>query len=406
MSQGVEWLVDHVHEPIINAIADRTGIEDIRVYGIAAAEAGKSVARSTDVIRGLADAGRKGVADFSANRASGDNVLASATYSIVDNTPIVNIPSTVVKVVTGREWQGTTKGEKLSTLERTTMGFSVVGQSLLLAADPASAPEADVEGATNTPAAEQTNLGCFREGTPVLSARGLEPIERIAIGRRIAAESDRCERAFSINPDGYRILRLVFVKDGQEIRMAFLRPAKLAEGLCHGDNVDIAVLELQVRGSARVVAIEPCPTIESGPGWVVTGCFSSFSVDVWQLKLAGLQTPLEVTGNHPIFSEDGHDFISASMLRPGERLRTLDGTATVEFIAKKPGRWEVFNLEIHSAHQYLCLWNKCSCSQCGAKRREWRSDAPNDREPYTNADRSSYSRATRPSLVDRHEHIF
>lgn len=101
-----------------------------------------------------------------------------------------------------------------------------------------------------------------------------------------------------------------------------------------------------------MVAIEPCPTIESGPGWVVTGCFSSFSVDVWQLKLAGLQTPLEVTGNHPIFSEDGHDFISASMLRPGERLRTLDGTATVEFIAKKPGRWEVFNLEIHSAHQY------------------------------------------------------
>jgi hypothetical protein len=134
--------------------------------------------------------------------------------------------------------------------------------------------------------------------------------------------------------------------------MAFLRPAKLLAELGPGDFIELSVLELEVHGRARVVSVEPCPPIESGAGRVVTGTFSSQSCDVRLLRLDRLVEPIEVTGNHPIFSEDRHDFIPAYELAPGERLRGRNGSSVVESVTKKQGRWEVFNLEIERDHRY------------------------------------------------------
>jgi hypothetical protein len=156
----------------------------------------------------------------------------------------------------------------------------------------------------------------------------------------------------SISPETHRLVRLHFVKDGQEFNMAFLRPAKLLEGLGAGDFMELSVLELEIRGRARVLAVEPCPTVEEGIGRVVTGAFSGQSCDIRLVKVHGLAAPMEITGNHPVFSEDRLGFVRANELRPGERLRTRDGVAVVESVSHDPGRWDVFNLEVESAHQY------------------------------------------------------
>jgi hypothetical protein len=195
------------------------------------------------------------------------------------------------------------------------------------------------------------NVGCFRAGTPVLAAAGLQPIETIQLGRRvITSKGDDSGR--SIDPETTRLIRLSFVKDGQEFLMSFLRPASVVEGLSAGDTMDISVMELEVRGSARVLAIEPCPPIEDGPGSVVTGAFNSETVDLYKLKVQGLDEPIEVTGNHPIFSEDRHDFVPTSSLSGGEQLRTRIGTAMVESVERKYGQWTVYNLEVDEAHRY------------------------------------------------------
>jgi hypothetical protein len=134
--------------------------------------------------------------------------------------------------------------------------------------------------------------------------------------------------------------------------MSFLRPAKLLETLGPGDTVPLSILELRVEGPAQVLAVDPCPPIDGGAGRIVTGAFHSQSVDVRLLKLEGLDAPIEVTGNHPVFSEDRLDFVSVDALNPGERLRTRQGVILVESVEKKFGRWEVFNLEIDDAHRY------------------------------------------------------
>jgi hypothetical protein len=195
------------------------------------------------------------------------------------------------------------------------------------------------------------NVGCFRAGTPVLCSRGLRPIEQIRVGDRVLT-GDGNESSTPIEPASHRLLRLSFVKDGQEIRMSFIRRASLVKGLGAGDFMQLEVLELQVQGRARVIAVEPCPEIESGAGHVVTGEFCSQTADVRLLGVDGLRAPIEVTGNHPVFSEDRRRFVPVSELGPGERLRTQDGVAVVESVTHKTGDWEVFNLEIDGVHEY------------------------------------------------------
>jgi len=195
------------------------------------------------------------------------------------------------------------------------------------------------------------NVGCFRAGAPVLAPGGLQPIETMQMGQRVIT-TKRDSSGPSLDPKKTRLIRLSFVKDGQEFRMSFLRPAKTVEGLSTGDTMNIAVMGLAVRGLATVLAVEPCPPIEEGPGSVVIGAFNSETVDLYKLKLQGLDEPIDVTGNHPIFSEDRHDFVPANSLSEGEKLRTRDGVTVVESIERKHGQWTVYNLEVESAHRY------------------------------------------------------
>ena len=68
--------------------------------------------------------------------------------------------------------------------------------------------------------------------------------------------------------------------------------------------------------------------------------------------MAGLDKPLGVTANHPIYSVDRRDFVRASELRLGETLRHLTGTTQITRIAPIPGEQPVHNLEVHGHHVY------------------------------------------------------
>jgi hypothetical protein len=116
--------------------------------------------------------------------------------------------------------------------------------------------------------------------------------------------------------------------------------------------MNLQVLKLELEGRATVLSIDPCPPVEEGEGELITATFMQEHVDVRLLKLEGLDQPIEVTGSHPVYSEDQHTFVPVKDLGRGERLRTRTGTAVVESILRKPGSWRVYNLEIGTVHRY------------------------------------------------------
>ena len=244
---------------------------------------------------------------------------------------------------------------------------------------------------------EVNTLGCFRAGTAVRSGTGeRHPIERVGIGRRVATPEQSADRpGRRVDPAAQRVVRLHVVKDGQQLRLAFLRPAALVGHLSAGDTVHLDIFELQVKGPARVVGVDPCPPLEEGAGRLVTGTAVSDSVDVLRLKLAGLADPLEVTGNHPVFSEDHQDFVSAKVLRPGRRLRTADGAGTtVEAVERLVGRFDVHNLEVDGAHQYFVTGLDVLVHNAGGNGIQankaagdlWEQDIVNNQLPATQTD--------------------
>jgi hypothetical protein len=141
--------------------------------------------------------------------------------------------------------------------------------------------------------------------------------------------------------------------------------------------------EIGVRGEAVVTGVEPCPVILPGPGKVVLTTFHHASSDLIDLylspqpptgSLAAQQTAVDallypqvsrvsvvdqawerigVTGNHPIWSEDRHDYVAAMDLRVGERLKNLSGdTVWVQQKLPRPGPTPVYNLEVQDEHVY------------------------------------------------------
>jgi hypothetical protein len=189
-----------------------------------------------------------------------------------------------------------------------------------------------------------------------LTNLGKTPIDHLRVGQRVITRPGYATELSQarIDSNTSRILRLEYTDPGGggTTGITLLRPLSQVEGLGSGDQIDLNVLGMQIEGLSRVVSVESCPTIESGPGEVITGTYTGYSFNVRRLWIDGLLEPIEATGDHPIYSEDRMCFVSVSALQHGERLRTRTGTATVQSIQPMPGRWQVFNLEIGRIHQY------------------------------------------------------
>ena len=141
---------------------------------------------------------------------------------------------------------------------------------------------------------------------------------------------------------------------GDRFDITLLRPIGWLES-CDaqvGSSIHLVVSEQGLDGLAEVLGIEPCPSISSGVGRVVTGTFTHVRGGILRIRLAGLAEPLGVTSNHSIYSSDRLDFVPAGELRGGETLRNLDGDVRIESIEHLGTEERVYNLEIHGEHVF------------------------------------------------------
>jgi hypothetical protein len=203
------------------------------------------------------------------------------------------------------------------------------------------------------------------------SGKRLKSIERVEVGQRVATgisqeirdlaigdplavpQWDRLDH--EIDSQTWRKLTLVMhTPQGDRFDITLLRPIGWLES-CNaqvGSSIHLVVSEQGLDGLADVLAIEPCPSISSGVGRVVTGTFTHVRGGILRIRLAGLAEPLGVTSNHSIYSSDRLDFVPAGELRVGETLRNLDGDVRIESIEQLGSEERVYNLEIHGEHVF------------------------------------------------------
>ena len=86
-----------------------------------------------------------------------------------------------------------------------------------------------------------------------------------------------------------------------------------------------------------------------------------------------------MTGNHPIWSEDRHDYIAAMDLRVGERLKNLSGdTVWVQQKLPRPGPTPVYNLEVQDEHVYYVGTNGVLAHHVSKGKKKCNNDDDNE----------------------------
>lgn len=187
------------------------------------------------------------------------------------------------------------------------------------------------------------------------------PIQHIRVGERVwGTNPQRAEydRSFP-EPDAktWRLLRLVMHQpEGETLAIELLRPTGWIneQRAAVGRTIELDLPELGAAGPAEVLAIEPCPPIQPGPGQVVTGTFAhKSSRQILNLQVADETEPIGVTDNHPIWSATRQEFVEAGKLAVGEELVTLAGTTHVTSITPRGPPEPVYNLEVQGEHVYL-----------------------------------------------------
>jgi hypothetical protein len=187
-------------------------------------------------------------------------------------------------------------------------------------------------------------------------------IEQIDIFDRVLGTNpqltDADRRVPEPDPATWRVLSLRMAKvSGKLLHIKLARPLTWIDqvGAMAGRSLDMDLPEMGAVGVADVLAIDPCPPLGPGKGNVVTGTFAHEADDnLITLRLSNDIDPIGVTDNHPFWSEDRLDFVPSGALKPGERVRTRNGTAGVLSLSKRPSalRERVYNLEVHGAHVY------------------------------------------------------
>jgi hypothetical protein len=180
-----------------------------------------------------------------------------------------------------------------------------------------------------------------------------DEIRQLAIGDPQAAPSwDRLDAA--IDPASWRQVSLVMATAEDRFDITLLRPVDWLEA-CQaavGAEIQLTIPEQGLDGPATVLAMDPCPALPPGLGRIVTGTFTHIRDGILSLTLDGVESPIGVTANHPIFSVERNDFVLAEELHVGESLRTLEGTIRIASIERLTEEARVFNLEVHGEHVY------------------------------------------------------
>lgn len=225
----------------------------------------------------------------------------------------------------------------------------------------------DVHTAPKAPHPTATLIPASTQSLPAPAPAAME-ISKIRPGMRVQAfnpEVSDQERAAWQQVDyknWFALSVLLIGEQGEPIYLDLIRPIEwvLALDAQEGKQIWLEVPELNGRGWGRVTSLTRCKPIPPGSGRVVTGTFSHRVKNVFDLQVQGLDKPIGVTGNHPIWSEDRQQFVQAATLQTGERLRSMvggpnGGIAHVTSITPRgpPDSSEiVHNLEVEGEHAY------------------------------------------------------
>jgi YD repeat-containing protein len=206
---------------------------------------------------------------------------------------------------------------------------------------------------------------CFTAGTLALDSYGRKRIETLDVCQRLLTEGTEANaEQFGDDPTEIDVAnsRLVTLRmpnsqcPSDVIEMKLVRPVGLLRdaGWEAGAVRPMKIAELGIEGLATIVSVEPCSAIQPGRGRVITGTITHLNGQLLQLKLRGLDEPIEVTEPHRFYSEDRLDWVAAKELRVGERLRRRGGAvAVVEAVTKLPGVYRVYNVEVEGEQQYF-----------------------------------------------------
>lgn len=211
---------------------------------------------------------------------------------------------------------------------------------------------------------------CFIAGTVASRPTDNQPIEQIPLGGYVHSltAAERTEFGFDaswvsgITAEDHRTVRLQMEKrGGGRVQIQLLRDVLWVEmqGCIVGETIFLNMPELGVEGIADVLAIEPCPPLETLPAdcnpsqyRLVTGTIQHESGATLDLKLTSEPAPIGVIPSYPIWSVDQQDWINAADLKPGETVKTLTGTAKVETISERDFAEPVYNIEVEGDHIY------------------------------------------------------
>ncbi|QDT97673.1 Ig-like domain-containing protein [Gimesia aquarii] len=186
-------------------------------------------------------------------------------------------------------------------------------------------------------------------------------IEDVNIGERLLGKNPIQDEVDEFVPDiipsEWRLLHLTMHKaNGKRLDIQFLRPLDWikSNNAQLGATIDLDLPEFGAKGPAKVVLIDSCPLIKTGPGNIVTGKFIHESDgNLIDLKIEDQQELTTVTSNHRYWSANRQLFVEAGHLKPGEQVLTLAGLKQVISINPHADDKTVYNLEVQGEHVYL-----------------------------------------------------
>ena len=246
---------------------------------------------------------------------------------------------------------------------------------------------------------------CFEAGTLVLMEDGTHvPIETVTLGARVrsmSAEPGSKMEGTELDPDRWRLIRLESSDPVHgTVVIELLRPIEwlTAADARIGRDIQLVVPEMDFAGTARVAAIEACPTEFAGPlRGAVTGSFVRSSAATIALSVYPLDEPIGTTSSHPFYSLDRDAWVQAGRLVAGEKLAARGGPTVVLGIEPTQHAVAVYNLEVYETNTYFVssaeLWvhNSCTHGQFVKQLRNKGFSAPGatrsgDGKMYTHAD--------------------
>ena len=184
-------------------------------------------------------------------------------------------------------------------------------------------------------------------------------IEAVPVGSRVTTRNPRrSDYDFSFpESDGDHWIRLsleVRRLDGSVVDVELLRPDQWvgARELSVGMLLPMMSHELDVKGMARIVAIDNSPTLASGEGELVIGRFVTRQVGKTIRMTFSNGETLEGTPIHPVWSPDDNDWRPMSNFAVGDIVLGRDGMVSIESLEFHCDPVSVYNLEVRGEHVY------------------------------------------------------